>query len=110
MKSEAVIRCGVAFCVGTVITELALLVVIVANDGGSFKKFNPGVLASILWGIDPLELGKLEARRFEERSFDNVGLIEAVITPTDFFSSFIILPSGEIIALCPNVSLFFVFF
>ena len=77
MKSEAVIRCGVAFCVGTVITELALLVVIVANDGGSFEKFNPGVLASILWGIDPLELGKLEAIRFEERSFDNVGLDEA---------------------------------
>ncbi|MEC8432234.1 MAG: hypothetical protein VXZ54_04795 [Planctomycetota bacterium] len=77
MKSEAVIRCGVAFCVGTVITELALLVVIVANDGGSFEKFNPGVLASILWGIDSIELGKLEAIRFEERSFDTVGLDEA---------------------------------
>ena len=77
MKSEAVIRCGVAFCVGTVITELALLVVIVATDGGSFKKFNPGVLASILWGIDRTELGKLEAKRLEERSFDNVGLDEA---------------------------------
>lgn len=77
MKSEAVIRCGVAFCVGTVITELVLLVVVVANDGGSFKKFDPAVLASILWGIDPIELGKLEAIRFEERSFDNVGLDEA---------------------------------
>ena len=42
-------------CVGTVITELALLGVIVANDGGSFEKFNPGVLASILWGSDPIE-------------------------------------------------------
>ena len=76
MKSEAVIRCGVAFCVGTVITELVLLVVVVANDGGSFKKFDPAVLASILWGIDRTELGKLEARRLEERSFDNVGLDE----------------------------------
>ena len=72
MKSEAVIRCGVAFCVGTVITELVLLVVIVANDGGSFKKFDPEVLASILWGIDRTELGKLEAKRLEERSFDSV--------------------------------------
>ena len=77
MKSEAVIRCGVAFCVGTVITELVLLVVIVANDGGSFKKFDPEVLASILWGIDRTELGKLEAKRLAERSFDSVGLDEA---------------------------------
>ena len=72
MKSQAILRCGVAFCVGTVISELILLVIIVATGG--FEKLDGNVLASILWEVDRAELAKLEVEILDEQSFDDVGL------------------------------------
>lgn len=72
MKTQVILRCGVAFCVGTVITELILLATIVATGGT--EKVDPNVLASILWGIDQVELAKMEVERLGEQSFDDVGL------------------------------------